>query len=220
MPYRGIHGASLRIGVLFVFAATPAHADLILSYIGVTATGSSLAGNPIAVGTPFEIDTSFSDAMTPITTGIAVVNVDSIAVAVGGAGYSPIIDSTNPSEHYGVEFYDATNPAFSGIYIVAMGTLSSGGSFYPAYTTATPPLDARGPTDTVFSGFLGDVSGGPALSFETSAGSLVLTYDPTTSLDASITSPEPGAFALMGVAFSGIALLLRRNYPLRRRESI
>jgi hypothetical protein len=155
--------------------------------------------------------------MTPITTGIAVANVDSIAIDVGGVDYSATVDLS--SHHYSVQFYDATNPAFSGIYIAAMDTLSNGSSFHLEYAAATPPLSALNPTDTVFSGFLGDASGDPSLQFETSAGSLVLTYDSGTSLGASIASPEPGAFAQLGAALAGIALLLRRNCPLRHRRA-
>jgi hypothetical protein len=219
MRTREIYWAPLRLCVFCVLATTPAHADLILSYIGVTAAGSSLASNPIAVGTPFEIDASFPAAMSTVTTGIASVNVDSISIDVGGVDYSAAISIFSASEHYSVELLDPTNPYYTGFYVAAMGGFYYGNLFLPFYTTATPTLDVMHPTDTVFSGFSGDISGS-ILTFDTSAGSLVVTYDPATSLDASITSPEPGAFALLCAAFAGIALMLRRNYLLRdRREA-
>jgi PEP-CTERM motif len=209
MRFRKIRWAPLGFCVFCVLAATPAHADMILQYSGVTAAGSSLAGNPIGLGTPFEIDSSFPVAMYSVTTGIASVNVDSIAIDVGGADYSAIIDSTNPSEHYSVELLDPTNPYYTGFYVAAMGGFYYGNLFLPEYTVTTPTLDVLNPTDTVFSGFSGDISGS-TLTFDTSAGSLVVTYDPGTSLDASITSPEPGTFGLLGAAFAGLALLRRR----------
>jgi hypothetical protein len=210
MRHREIYRAPLRLGLFCVFAAIPAHADLILNYIGVTATGSSLAGNPITVGTPFEISSSFPDAMSPVLPGIAAVNVDSIAIEVGGVDYTAAIDLTNSAEHYSVELIDPTNPYYPGVYVAAMGGFYYGNLFLPSYTTTTPTLDVRNPTDTVFSGYSGDTSGS-ILTFDTSAGSLVLTYDPATSLEASITSPEPNAFVPLGAAFACIALLLRRK---------
>ena len=196
----------LRLCVFSVLAATLAHADMVLQYSGLTAVGSSLAGNAVAVGTPFEIDFLFPATMVEIAPGIATTtsNVDAATIDVGGTSYSATFATTV----YSVQIYDPSNSSFPGWYLLHI-LPSSGAGFGPAYTTATPPLDALNPIPTVFSDFQGDF-GGASLTFDTAAGSLVVTYDPTTSLNTSIVSPEPGTFVLFGVAFAGIALLRRR----------
>jgi hypothetical protein len=186
----------LRLFVFCVFAATLAHAEMILTYTGVTAAGSSLAGNPIGLGTPFEIDALFPATLTPVIPGIAFTSADSIAIEVGGAGYS--------ASGGFVKLIDISFGYYSAALII------DGNSFSPAYGTATPAFVALNPTPTVFSDFLKfDASSESSLSFDTSAGSLVVTYDPSTSIDTSISNvPEPGAFALAAAALAAIALRL------------
>jgi PEP-CTERM motif len=196
----------LLAAVFFVvLAASQARADLTLDYQGVTDGNSSLAGKAIAPGTKFEIEVGFPSTPYSIPgTGEGLYAPTSLRVEVGGTTYSP---SLAP----GYEVILADNTGGLGVFIP--GFRASGtGAFLPGYTAATTTgWVATAPTPTKFSGYLGSLE--RTLTFSTSAGTLIVDYDPGVGVTATISAvPEPSTFAVAligGVA--AIVLVLRRR---------
>lgn len=200
--------------VLFAtFAVNQARADLVLNFDGVTAAGSSLAGNPISPGTSFEVQATFPNTPVGTVTGEGLYVPTSITAVVGGTSYS-----VSTLSNFYVQLIDpAYGHGFQYISILENATQA----FEPEYTTATPALDATAATPTVFSGYYGsDTSGGStSLTMSTAAGDLTLVYNAVAGVSSSITNsttavPEPSSLHLAvlgGLAGVGIALIRRRR---------
>jgi hypothetical protein len=200
--------------VLFAtFAVNQARADLALNIDGVTAVGSSLAGNPISPGTSFEVQAIFPNTPYGTGTGVGSYVPTSITAVVGGTSYS-----VSTLSNFYVELIDpAYGYGFQYVSILENATQA----FEPEYTTATPALDATAATPTVFSGYYGsDTSGGStSLTMSTAAGDLTLVYSAVAGVSSSITNPsaavpEPSSLYIAvpgGLAVVGIALIRRRR---------
>ncbi len=192
----------LFTSVLFVASAiSEAHASsLILNYEGTTDVDSSWAGNPITVGTAFDIHAVFETPGAIPDVGVGEYLVDSITGQVGGTSFSAIF---TPGD-FSVILADPSS-TLSGVYLAALfGGLNVG--FAPIYLTATPTLDATAATPTVFSNFLGNFTeaggAGNSILFSNATGDLVLTYD-AGGVNASITEaiPVPSTLVMSSILF-------------------
>jgi len=202
----------LFVPAILVVALAAGHAQaglLSLDYQGLSSTDSTLAGAPIPLGTPFELQAIFSSTPSMILgQGEATYTPIAINVEIGGTPYSALVPGelviglTDPSSPVG-PFYVAGLEGFA--------------AFFPKYTTATPPLSGTAPSPTVYSGYLGDL-GPAALGFNLSDGeNLFLTYDKTVGISASLTPatvPEPASLTLVllgGASLAATTLVRRRG---------
>jgi hypothetical protein len=196
----------LLASVFFVvLAASQAQADLTLDYRGVTDGNSSLAGNPIAPGTNFEVRVGFPSTPFSIPgTGEGLFAPTSVQVEVGGTTYLPILSP-------GYEVILVDNTGGFGLFIPGFRALGTS-AFVPGYTaTTTPGWSATAPTPTKFSGYLGSLE--RMLAFSTAAGSLIVDYNPAVGVTAAISAvPEPSTFAVaLAGSIAALGLILRRR---------
>jgi hypothetical protein len=101
-----------------------------------------------------------------------------------------------------------------GVFLIYGLTLSE---FQPTYSTATNSFNGAAAAPAVFSGYVGTVPFEASLTMSVVSGSLILAYDPTVGVSASVSSvsavPEPASHIvlLLGLSGAGIALVRRRR---------
>jgi hypothetical protein len=193
--------------VLFlVFAASQVQAgQLLLNYSGLTDGSSSWAGLPIAPATDFDIHAVFE--IPPIDVPFpdeGIYAVDAIGGQVGGTPFSAVF----APGAYVVSLVDPSAGAFGNFAV--LGSIGGAGDFAPVYATTTPALDAQAAAPTVFSDYLGSFVS--SLTFSTAAGDLVLDYDSTVGVGASITTvPEPGTFVMSSILVAIFGVVWSHN---------
>ena len=189
--------------LVLVDLAIPVQAgQLTLIYSGVAADGSSLpSGDPIVVGSPFEVRALFPDLAIAVIPGVGFYQPTAVTAKVGGVLY---VD-----QNLSVDIAELIDPTSGYAGFIPSLFTSAGASFAPGYLTAAPPLDGTAAAPTQFSGYV--ESFGTNLSLLTAGGPLVLFYDPTVGIatsivgvDASIDTPEPGGLALIGAVLMAV----------------
>jgi hypothetical protein len=199
------------ITLILLLAVTPARAgQLALDFQGVAWLESSIGGTPIVLDS-FTIQADFDPTTgTSYGQGAAGYAPTSIDVTVGSTSYTV----TNLSD-LSVFLIDATNPYYLGFDYPALDNVSNPmfGEIAGVYTTATPAFSAADPTPTVFSGYSPSQQFGNALELSTAAGPLILSFDISVGVDASINSvPEPSSLVLCGIGGSiGLVVTWRRR---------
>ncbi len=186
----------IGLSALVFFGAARAQAgELVLTFDGVTSTGSSLGDTAIAAGTGYDLQVTFSTPPSFAFDGIANFLVTAITAVVGGTSYS----GTNPGYYSSVSIYDATNPIIPGYYVPEFFSAAGGpadpmsGSFDPLYTTSTDPTwAAANPTPTVFTGYVeNDYPDTSIVTFFTASGrSPWITIRRSASTPRSVPSPS------------------------------
>lgn len=200
----------LCLGFAIALAATQSAAasPLELNYEGLT-LASSINGNSIADGTGFAIQIGFDTTLGGSAgQGLASFIPTNISIEIGGTPYSV----TSLSGDF-LGLADSSNLSFPGFFFPVFGANSA---FFPGYAgTTSPGWSVADVTPTVFVGYAGSLEN--SLDLSTTAGPLILGYDPNIGLDASITTPEGSTFVLLllGMAALGLGFAMRPSFATR-----
>ena len=199
--------ASLGLAV-----AAPAEM-LTLNYAGSFDPTTTLGGTALGVDTPFSLHATFDSTanLTSDQPGKGVFPVTSFSLLLGGTAYTAApqagLNVLLLDQAYGWGGYAA------GLYIPD-GT----SGFLTLFSTATPGFTVNALTPTVLSGFMENDSNTPyIITLAGAAGDLAINGVNPDGITADITPytatvPEPGQWAMMGLAFVGVAGCGFRRY--------